>query len=205
MDLHLLKTDMRIKHDHRIAAVFLASVLALGNTSAREAASLDMASFGAKPDGSDTTPSVRAALDQIRTGKATKLTFPPGRYDFFPERATEEYLFVSNNDEGLKRIAFPLKGIENLEIDGGGATFVFHGYTMPFLLAGSKNVTLRNFTVDFDRPFHSEGKVLAITTDHVDLEISKEFPHEIRNGVLVFTNGNKATGPATTVTSGEVR
>jgi hypothetical protein len=188
----------------RVASIFAMSILAFGPATAREAAMLDMASFGAKPDGSDTTPSVRAALEEIRSGKSTKLTFPPGRYDFHPERASEQYLFVSNNDEGLKRIAFPLTGLKGVEIDGGGSTFVFHGYTVPFLIDKSSGITLRNFSVDFSRPFHSEGKVLAITPDHVDLEISNEFPHEIRNGVLVFTNGQKANGPATTVTSGEV-
>jgi hypothetical protein len=91
-----------------------------------------------------------------------------------------------------------------VEIDGGGSTFVFHGYTVPFLIDKSSGITLRNFAMDFSRPFHSEGKVLAITPDHVDLEISNEFPHEIRNGVLVFTDGKKASGPATTVTNGEL-
>jgi hypothetical protein len=189
---------------HLIAGVCLATFLTIGTSGAREARTLDIAAFGAKPDGSDTTPSVRAALAEIRKGGVAKLVFPPGRYDFHPERASEQYLFVSNNDAGLKRIAFPLNGLNGIEIDGGGSTFVFHGYTVPFLLDGSENITLRNFTVDFSRPFHSEGKVLAITPRHVDLEISPEYPHEIRNGVLVFTNGKKATGPATTVTSGEI-
>ncbi len=195
---------MKQTTSHRIAGICLASLLSLGTGSAREATAIDMAAFGAKADGSDTTPSVRAALEKVRSGKATKLTFPPGRYDFHPERASEEYLFVSNNDEGLKRVAFPLTNLEGVEIDGGGSTFVFHGYTIPFLIDKSTGITLRNFSVDFSRPFHSEGKVLAITPDHVDLEFSKEFPHEIRNGVLVFTDGQKGSGPATTVSSGEV-
>jgi hypothetical protein len=189
---------------HLIAGICLASILFVGTASAREAGAVDMADFGAKADGSDTTPSVRAALEEVRKGKVTKLTFPPGRYDFHPERASEEYLFVSNNDEGLKRIAFPLKGLKGLEIDGGGSTFVFHGYTVPFLLDHAGDIALRNFTVDFSRPFHSEGMVRAITPQHVDLEFSQEFPHEIRNGVFVFTDGQKASGPATTVTSGEI-
>lgn len=187
-----------------VAGICLLSILSFGAATAREAGVLDMASFGAKADGSDTTPSVRAALEKVRSGQAKKLTFPPGRYDFHPERASEQYLFVSNNDEGLKRIAFPLTDIKDLEIDGGGSSFVFHGYTVPFLIEESSGITLRNFSVDFSRPFHSEGKVLAITPDHVDLEISQEYPHEIRNGVLVFTNGKKPSGPATTVTSGEI-
>jgi hypothetical protein len=195
---------LKLRTRRRAASIIAIFILAFGAADAREAAVLNISAFGAKTDGSDTTPSVRKALDEMRKSGLKKLVFPPGRYDFHPDRASEEYLFVSNNDEGLKRIAFPLKGIDGLEIDGGGSTFVFHGYTLPFLLDHSSGVTLRNFSVDFDRPFHSEGKVLAITSEHVDLEISNEFPHEIRNGVLVFTNGQKAMGPATTVTSGEI-
>jgi hypothetical protein len=195
---------MKHTRSRQIACICLASFLSFEATTARESAVLDMAAFGAKADGSDTTPSVRAALEEIRKGKAKKLVFPTGRYEFHPDRAHEEYLFISNNDEGLKRIAFPLTGLDGIEIDGGGSSFIFHGYTAPFLLDGASNITLRNFTIDFSRPFHSEGKVLAITPQHVDLEIPEEFPHEIRNGVLVFTNGRKASGPATTVTSGEI-
>lgn len=187
-----------------IAATFLATFFSIGPTSAREAATIDTAAFGAKADGSDTTPSVRAALDEARRSKATKLTFPPGRYDFWPQNASEEYLFISNNDEGLKRVIFSLTDMEGLEVDGGGATFIFHGPLVPFLIEDSKGVTLKNFSFDFSRPFHSEGRVLAVTSDYVDLEFSTEFPYEIRNGVLVFTDGKKSSGPATTVTSGEV-
>jgi hypothetical protein len=200
----MMITTRKQTPSHRIATLCLASIVLLGSATAREAAVIDMAAFGAKPDGSDTTPSVRTALEEVRKGRATKLVFPTGRYEFHPERAYEEYLFVSNNDEGLKRIAFPLMGLDGIEIDGGGSTFVFHGYTVPFLLDRATGITLRNFTVDFSRPFHSEGQVLDITPQHVDLEISPEYPHEIRNGVLVFTNGQKANGPATTVTSGEI-
>jgi hypothetical protein len=187
-----------------IARICLASILSIGSATARETATIDMAASGAKADGSDTTPSVRAALDEARRSKATKLTFPPGRYDFWPENAREQYLFISNNDEGLKRVIFPLTNMEGLEVDGGGATFIFHGPLVPFLIEDSKGVTLKNFSFDFSRPFHSEGRVLAVTGDHVDLEFSKEFPYEIRNGVLVFTDGEKSSAPATTVTSGEV-
>ncbi len=187
-----------------IARIYAASLLSIGTITAREVTAIDMATFGAKADGSDTTPSVRAALDEARRSKAAKLTFPPGRYDFWPENATEQYLFISNNDEGLKRVIFPLTGMDGLEIDGTGATFIFHGPLVPFLIEGSKGVTLKNFSFDFSRPFHSEGRVLAVTDDHVDLEFSSEFPYEVRNGVLVFTDGKKSSAPATTVSSGEV-
>ena len=54
-----------------ITATCLASILSIGSTTAREVVSIDMAAFGAKTDGSDMTPFVRAALDEARRSKAT--------------------------------------------------------------------------------------------------------------------------------------
>ncbi len=149
-------------------------------------------SFGARAgDGSDTTPAVRAALNKCRETKATELVFPPGQYDFWPDRATEKFLFISNNDSGLKRIAFDLTGIHNLQIDGGGAQFIFHGYVLPFVLDHSRNITLKHFSTNWKRAFDSEGRILAISPTGVDVEIPEQFPYKIQQGLLVFTGENK--------------
>lgn len=165
---------------------------------------VDVAGFGVFPDsGQDATRGVYAAIEECRRINASCLLFAPGRYDFFPDCAFEKYLFVSNNDEGLKRLAFPLTGMKHLEVDGSGSVFMFHGPMVPFLIENATDVTLRNLSLDFVRPFHSEARVLAITPTTVDVEISEEFPFELRNGILVFTSGATHTGPATTVKSGE--
>ena len=185
------------------AAVALALIIA-GTSWAADAKAVDMASFGAKPDGSDTTPAVRSALNEVRRSKATTLTFPAGRYDFWPDRALERYCFVSNNDEGLKRIAFSLDGIENLEIDGQGAQFVFHGWITPFALDHSRNISLKNFSMDWTRTFHSEGKILQVNDDGLTVEFSEAFPYSVRNGILVFTDGHKSHEQLTTVKGAEI-
>ncbi len=115
-----------------------------------------------------------------------KLSFGPGRYDFWPDRAVEHYAWITNNDEGLKRIAFPLYGIKNLEIDGQGAQFVFHGYLNPFFLDHTNHVTLKNFSIDFARAFSSEAIITAVRDDSVDVTISEQFPYKIDNGILTF-------------------
>ena len=166
---------------------------------------LDLSSFGLKPgSGQDATPAVRAALEKCKASQVRTLTFEPGRYDFWPDQAAEQYGFVSNNDEGLKRIAFLLSGFDNLTIDGRGATFVFHGFMSPFVLEHSQNITLKNFSLDYARTFHSEGVIKAIHPAAVDVEFSEAFPFEIRNGILVFTDGKKDARPLTTVKSGEI-
>lgn len=171
-----------------LALVFLLNGLVLlthGDASTRTIYASD---YGARPDGSDTTPAVRAALHALDKTSSGRLVFPPGQYDFYPDRADERYLFASNNDEGLKRIGFAISNRKNLIIDGGGARFVFHGRMVPFLIDHAERLTLQNFSVDFSRPFHSEGRVLAVTPHSVDLDIPEEFPFQIRNGVLVFVD-----------------
>ena len=150
------------------------------------------ADFGAKPDnGSDTTPAVRAALSQCVKTHARKLIFAPGRYDFWPDYAEDEFLFITNNDPGLRRVAFGLTATEDMEIDGGGARFVFHGNILPFVLDHSRNIDLHNFSIDWERPFHSEAKVLKVDDLGLDVAITAEFPYEIDHGALVFLDEQK--------------
>jgi hypothetical protein len=162
------------------------------------------AEYGAiSNDGLDDTPAVQAALKAC-AGAPTRLVFGPGQYDFYPDRAPERYLFVSNNDEGLKRIAFPLEKSENLEIDGQGALFMFRGWITPFALDHAKNITLKNFSMDWPRTFHSEGKILEVHTNGLTVAFSEAFPYEVRNGILVFTDGKKSQAPQTTVKGSEL-
>jgi len=167
--------------------------------------SVSLLDFGVKPDsGQDATPAIRRAIEECRAKGIKRLVFAPGRYDMWPDRAAEKQIFVSNNDSGLKRIGFPLVGVDGLEIDGSGASILFHGPMVAFFISGSQDITIRNLAFDFVRPFHSEGKVLAITPESVDLEFSEEFPFDIRNGVLVFTGPKPAPAATTTVKTGEV-
>ena len=157
---------------------------------------VNAADLGAKADsGEDATPAVRAAVERCRQIHAEKLRFAPGRYDFWPDLAEERLLFITNNDPGLRRIAFALTSVENLEIDGGGAQFVFHGNILPFVLDHSRNVFLHHFSIDWARPFHSEASVLKADPDGVDLQITAEFPYQIDHGKLVFLDEKKMALP----------
>jgi hypothetical protein len=171
---------------------------------AAEVREIRVADYGAKPDdGLDDTPAVQAALKAC-AGAPSRLVFGPGQYDFLPDRAPERYLFVSNNDEGHKRIAFPLENSEGLEVDGQGALFMFRGWITPFALDHAKNITLKNFSMNWTRTFHSEGKILEVHTNGLTVSFSEAFPYEVRNGILVFTDGKKDKDPQTSVKGSEL-
>jgi hypothetical protein len=74
-------------------------------------------------NGEDATLMVIDALTKIKEKKAKKIVFAKGTYHFNPDFASEKYVFVSNNDEGLKRFVFDLSDFQNLEIDGKGLLF----------------------------------------------------------------------------------
>jgi hypothetical protein len=165
---------------------------------------LSVADYGVLPDGRDSTRALKAALSACRELGAKRLVFPPGRYDFLPHFADETYLFISNNDEGLKRIIFPLVGFDGLTIDGQGSEFVFHGFVNPFLVQDSAAITFENFSVDFSRSFHSEGIIVAVHDEGMDVRIPPQFPYRVRNGLLMFVADLTDSGPLTTVSSGQL-
>lgn len=137
--------------------------------------------------GEDATLAVIKALEQCKKTKATKLVFAKGTYNFEPNFATEKYVFVSNNDEGLKRFVFDLSGMTDLEIDGQGSAFIFNGFVSPFLIKGAKRIAVKNFSIDFKRTFHSEGKIVAAYKDSLDISFSADYPYNVHNNKLMFT------------------
>lgn len=160
---------------------------------------INVADYGVWPDGSDATRPLKNALEACLTQRAKRLVFPPGRYDFRPEHAEELYLHVSNNDEGLKRITFPLRDLRGLTIDGQGSEFVFHGFLNPFVVHRSTDIVFKNFSIDFSRPFHSEGLVVATSEAGVDVCIGPHFPYRVQNGLLVFVGREEKNTALTTV------
>ena len=50
--------------------------------------------------------------------------------------------------------------MKNVTVDGKGADFIFHGVITPFLVEGSENIVLKNFSIDWEEPFYVQAHVL---------------------------------------------
>lgn len=140
------------------------------------------------PSIKDYTPYILEIINKIKEQGITKIVFEKGVYHFYPEKAFDKYTAVANHDNGLKKIAFPLLNIKNLEIDGGQSDFMFHGKIVPFMVEYSTNVTIKNLSIDWQRTFHSEIEVFAVDNINktVDFAISEDYPYQIRDRQLVF-------------------
>ncbi len=108
-------------------------------------------------------------------------------YDLRTTYAKEEFCYISNNDSGLKSLAFFLENKKNVVIDGQGSHLNCIGRILPFYLKNCENIIIKNFTMDYQRPFMSQGEVLSVTPNSADIRIdSTEFPYEIRQNTVKF-------------------
>ena len=97
----------------------------------------------------DAGPAIRAALSHCARIRAARLILPGGELRIRPDLAVEKYQFISNNDEGLKRIAFDLVGLQDFTIEGADTKLLFTGFVSPFNLERCRNITIRNLSIDF--------------------------------------------------------
>ncbi|MEC4724367.1 right-handed parallel beta-helix repeat-containing protein [Shewanella sp. D64] len=169
------------------SSLAIASVNSANDSEINKSKTMFAVEYGIVKDNlSDNTFSLMKLLSKAKENGTKKIVFEKGRYDFYPDRAQEHYLYVSNNDEGLKRVIFPIVDFEELIIDGQGANFIFHGGVNPFLIQGSSQITLKNLSIDFQRTFHNEARILNVGQGFMDLHIPIEYPYDIKSGTLKF-------------------
>lgn len=147
--------------------------------------------FGINPDTKENASLAAIKLiKQLQSRKDTAhitVIFPKGRYDFYPDSAFTREYYISNHDQdNPKKVCFALENLQNLTIDGGGSEFVFHGRMIPFAVLHSKNITLKNFSLDFELPALRQLNVLEINADKKEMvaEIFPKANHRIANNKL---------------------
>lgn len=136
----------------------------------------------------DATLAVITLLQDASKYKNSKVIIEKGTYHFYPEKAYEKYCFVTNHDNTMRRIAFPIIDFDGLTIDAEGAKFIFHVVMMPFNIENSKNIELSGLTIDWHLPLHGEGLIEANDSinNTFDIRLADNMPYTIRNGQLIF-------------------
>ena len=134
----------------------------------------------------DAMPAIRAALRECASSRASTLVLPCDTLHIKPGLAFEEYQYISNHDPSMKRIAFQLKSMKDFCIEGNGAVLMFSGHISPFHLEKCRNISVRDLTIDFDRPFVSEGKIVGAGKGFFELEFPENFGARLVQGQLRF-------------------
>lgn len=105
-------------------------------------------------------------------------------YDIYPDESMESiscWWSSFKSDDKPLYASFVLRNLENITIDLGGAKLMLHGRIMPFAVYDCKNITFRNFSIDYDRPFYTEGTVLESEPGSVVIQIPEMFSYRIEN------------------------
>ncbi len=138
----------------------IAGLLAVGTLIFEGCTSSECVTISYDASVKDYTPQVRAALESHPKGNVT-LKFEKGEYDFYPESAAEDFLTLSNNCSGDRKIAFFINEMKDVRVEGNETDFMFHGRIVPFAVKNSKNVRISGISIDYDYPWTFEGEVLS--------------------------------------------
>lgn len=167
-----------------IFLLFLCTVISISSQT------INVADYGIKP-GKDVTLEVYQLINSLKGKKNITLFFPRGQYEFYPENAFEEYRAVTNHDNSLKKIAFPIYGFENFTLDGNGSTFMFHGKICPITVESSKATTLKNLTIDWEKSFINELKVIKSNPEENSFVVeivNEKLGFEVKNNEIFFNH-----------------
>ncbi len=135
--------------------------------------------FGYRPGSKDNViPALKMAIDKCKTYDSAILFFPNGRYDFWS---------VSNDPMKIT-IGIDLRNMKNIVVEGSGSEFIFHGRRMQIANIDScTNIVLRNFSVDWDRPYISQATIMEANDSFLDVAIDREqYPYVIEDGKILF-------------------
>ncbi len=128
----------------------------------------------------NTTPIFQKILDDYKDVDTLHILLEEGRYDFYDSLTAKR---------GAKdaAIGISLEGRKNIVIDGQGAELIFHGKMIVCDILESEDITLRNLTIDWDRPYNSQATVVNVTNGYIDFEIDSDlYPYEVVNDSIFF-------------------
>ena len=112
-------------------------------------------------------------------------------YHIYPSHAIETvnaWYTPANSDGNPLVAAFVFRHLENVTIDLRGAKLIFHGRMMPFAVFDCKNIRFQNFSIDYDRPFYTQGEVVAVDDGSVTIDIPEGFSYRIEGRDFVATS-----------------
>lgn len=126
----------------------------------------DVSDFGLKANRlKDASDVLQKVLKKIKAecgeGDSVVIRFHQGIYNFYEKGAAVREYYISNHDQdNPKRVGIALEGMKRLTLDGGGATFVFHGRMLPIALLHSEDCLLKNFSIDFANPHIAQVEIV---------------------------------------------
>lgn len=154
---------------------------------------VNVSDFGVTPDTfQDGTPGVKQAIRECKNNPGSTLVFPKGRYDFWDADAEQREYFISNTSSEtdcpskIKNIGLLFEGVRDITVEGNGSLFVFHGKMITFAIDNSANVTIKDISVDFERPSMTEFTIDQLASGHMTVSVHPDSKYTVIDGKVRF-------------------
>lgn len=118
-----------------------------------------------------------------------RIVFDKKEYHFYKDYCPSKVIHMTNTDSfknPKKYFAMLIENMENITIDGNGASFVIHGDICSLAVLNCKNVTLKNFTIKYASPNNVELKVIENKGKTVLYEIPESTLWYVDGKDLIF-------------------
>ncbi len=144
--------------------------------------------YGIKPDClTDQCQVINQMLVEIKAkNEPCTLLFEKGIYYLNYHEAPQIKAYISNttsekeNADVKKTVALLIDGHENLIIDGNGSKFIIQGKMTEIVVQNSKHVTIRNLTIDYERPTVSEFTLINRGWNYLDIRIHSDSWYKLK-------------------------
>lgn len=160
---------------------------------------VELARFGVRSNSfENASPAITAALQSCRGKRQIVLRLPGGRIDLWPEGAAKRALYISNGTEDdtlskIRNIGILLDSLQDVVVEGNNSLLVLHGKMISFAILGSRNITVRNMRVDYERPTMSEFIVQSISGSEATLQAHPDTRYYIDSGrISLYGEGWKS-------------
>lgn len=149
---------------------------------------INVQDYGITPNtGENITSKINKLIESIGTAPVV-ISFPKGRYDFYPDSTYMKPYYESNTyDVNPKRLAILIDHKQHIVIDANNSDFIYHDHIQPFTLDNSSNITIKNVNIDWDKPLTAESEVISADSTHILIKIdTAQFPYTIHEKGLTF-------------------
>lgn len=127
----------------------------------------------------DNFEEIRAAFSYASDHQVRRILFPKGKFVISNEKAIEQLDRVFKGTfkrREAENVMAGLKNASDVEIEGDHTTLIFRGLIAPFDFCGCHNITVREITVDWERPVFSIGTVMESEEGTIKVKVDEAYP-----------------------------
>ena len=107
-------------------------------------------------------------------GNGSTLHLGGGKLYFDAEFATSDSYYLPRYSDLPKLYTFYVKDKKDFTIDGDGAELIFEDNISAFGLFDCENITLKNFSIDYEYPCFWQAKITCVTDTYFEVETENE-------------------------------